>query len=164
MIVARGEVHATSAQREAIDTGVQRGTLIALIDDDALVREAMCGLLSSWGCEVVAVASAAEAGLELAGFRRAPDLIISDYRLAGGDTGLQAIAQLRRAFAADIPAFLITGDTSADVTGAIESAGMHALTKPVAPLRLRALVRQLLKTRSTQGGLNLLSSPGAPRQ
>ena len=29
----------------------------------------------------------------------------------------------------------------------IESAGLHALTKPVAPLRLRALVSQMLKAR-----------------
>jgi CheY-like chemotaxis protein len=76
-----------------------------------------------------------------------PDLIVADYRLAGG-TGLQAIAQLRSAFGARIPACLVTGDTSSDVLGEIESAGLHALTKPVAPLRLRALVSQLLKARS----------------
>ncbi|MGQ0526056.1 MAG: ATP-binding protein, partial [Betaproteobacteria bacterium] len=164
VILTRGEVRATSPQREALETGVPRGTLVALIDDDALAREAMCGLMSSWGCEVVAVASAAEAGLKLAEHRRMPDLIVSDYRLAGSDTGLQAIAQLRRAFGADISAFMITGDTGADVMRAIESAGLHALTKPVAPLRLRALVSQLLKARLTQARPHPVSSPGAPRR
>lgn len=162
VILARGEIRAMSPQREAIEMGVQRGTLIALIDDDALAREAMRGLMSSWGCEVVAVASAAEAGLRLADFRRPPDLIVSDYRLADGGTGLQVIAQLRSAFGADIPAFVVTGDTSADVMSAIESAGLHVLTKPVAPLRLRALVSQLVKARLTQAG-HPVSSPSAPR-
>jgi CheY-like chemotaxis protein len=163
VVLARGEIRATSPQRELIETGIQRGTLIALIDDDALAREAMRGLMSSWGCEVVAVASAAEAGLKLAEFHRMPDLIVSDYRLADEGTGLQAIAQLRGAFGADIPAFVVTGDTSADVVCAIESADLHALTKPVAPLRLRALVSQLLKARLSQAGPHPFSSPGARR-
>lgn len=164
VVLARGEIRATSPQREAIETGVPRGTLVALIDDDALARDAMRGLMASWGCEVVAVASAAEAGLRLADYRRTPDLIVSDYRLAGGSTGLQAIAELRRAFGAEIPAFVVTGDTAADVMCVIESAGLYALTKPMAPLRLRALVSQLLKARLIQAPLpHPVSSPGAPR-
>ena len=41
----------------------------------------MRGMMLSWGCEVVAVASAAEAGLRLADFRRPPDLIGLNYYL-----------------------------------------------------------------------------------
>jgi CheY-like chemotaxis protein len=149
--VTRGAPRSIAAPLEPIETGIPRGALVGLIDDDTLAREAMRGLMASWGCEVVSAASAAEAALELATYRRLPDLIVSDYRLAGGGTGLQAIAQLRSAFGADIPACLITGDTSSDVLGAIESAGLHALTKPVAPLRLRALVSQMLKARSVPG-------------
>jgi two-component system, sensor histidine kinase len=54
---------------------------------------------------------------------------------------------LRSVFGARIPACLVTGDTSSDVMREIESAGFHVLTKPVAPLRLRALVSQMLKAR-----------------
>lgn len=145
--VTRGAPRSTAAPLEAIETGIPRGALVSLIDDDALAREAMRGLISSWGCEVVSAASAAEAALKLAAYGRMPDLIVTDYRLAGGGTGLQAIAQLHSAFGAQIPACLVTGDTSPDVLGEIESAGLHALTKPVAPLRLRALVSQMLKPR-----------------
>jgi signal transduction histidine kinase/ActR/RegA family two-component response regulator len=148
LTVTRGAPCSTAAPPEGIETGIPRGTLVSLIDDDALAREAMRGLMSSWGCEVVAAASAAEAALKLAAYRRMPDLIVSDFRLAGGGTGLQAIAQLRSAFGAQIPACLVTGDTSTDVLREIECAGLHALTKPVAPLRLRALVSQMLKARS----------------
>ncbi|MGH7122924.1 MAG: ATP-binding response regulator, partial [Stellaceae bacterium] len=148
LTVLRGASRSIAAPLEPIETGIPRGALVALIDDDALAREAMRGLISSWGCEVVSATSVAEAALDLAAYRCMPDLIVADYRLAGGGTGLQAIAQLRSAFAARIPACLVTGDTSSDVLGEIESAGFHALTKPVAPLRLRALVSQLLKARS----------------
>ena len=41
-----------------------------------------------------------------------PDLIISDFRLQDGATGIEAIARLRNAFGAAIPAFLISGDIS----------------------------------------------------
>ncbi len=148
LTVTRGAPCSTAVPLEAIPTGIPRGTLISLIDDDALAREATLGLMSSWGCEVVSAASTVEAALKLAAYCRMPDLIVSDYRLAGGGTGLQAIAQLRSAFGAPIPACLVTGDTSSDVLAEIESAGLHALTKPVAPLRLRALVSQMLKARS----------------
>jgi len=145
LIVMRGAACSTPVLAEAIETGIPRNALVSLIDDDALAREAMRGLISSWGCEVVSAASAAEAALKLAPYRRMPDLIVSDYRLADGATGVQAIAQLRSVFGAQIPACLVTGDTSSDVMREIESAGFHTLTKPVAPLRLRALVSQMLK-------------------
>ncbi|MGZ5169697.1 MAG: hybrid sensor histidine kinase/response regulator [Burkholderiales bacterium] len=148
LTVTRGAPSSTAAPLEAIETGIPHSALVSLIDDDALAREVMRGLMSSWGCEVVSAASAAEAALELTAYRRMPDLIVSDYRLAGGGTGLQAIMHLRSAFGAQIPACLVTGDTSSGVLREIESAGLHALTKPVAPLRLRALVSQMLKARS----------------
>ena len=148
LTVTRGAASSTAPHLEAIETGIPRSALVSIIDDDALAREAMRGLISGWGCEVVSAASATEAALKLGAYRRMPDLIVSDYRLAGGGTGLQAIAQLRRAFGADIPACLITADTSTEVLSAIQSAGLHALTKPVAPLRLRALVSQMLRAPS----------------
>jgi signal transduction histidine kinase len=138
----------------AIVSGIPRNALVALIDDDALACEAMHGLLSSWGCEVVSAESAVKAALALGAHRR-PDLIVSDYRLACGGNGLQAITQLRATFGDQIPACVVTGDTSSGVLGEIESAGLHALTKPVAPLRLRALVSQLLKGSAPKSAIGL---------
>src|SRR5216684_4333229 len=40
------------------------------------------------------------------------DLIISDFRLADGHSGIAAIEALRRAFQDAIPAFLVRGDTA----------------------------------------------------
>ena len=145
--VSRATPGAATQAVRAFETGIPRGTLVALIDDDTLAREGMCGLLSDWGCDVVAAASAAEAVHGLATRNRPPDLVISDYRLLDGSTGIHAIGQLRTAYAAVLPAFLISGDTSGDTLHAAETEGLHLLTKPVTPLKLRALLSQLLKAR-----------------
>ena len=75
------------------------GKLIVVIDDDALALDAMRGLLRRWGCLVVTAESASAALASLAGDDQWPDLIISDYRLADGHTGIEAI----RAAAKRIP-------------------------------------------------------------
>src|SRR5262249_37769665 len=67
--------------------GSIRGKLVVVIDDDALVLDSMGGLLRSWGCDVVAAASAHVALAALAEHNRTPDLIICDYRLFGGQNG-----------------------------------------------------------------------------
>jgi signal transduction histidine kinase len=125
------------------------GKFIVVIDDDVLVLEGMSGILRSWGCVVVAGDSAAAALSQLAGRRRTPDLIISDYRLASGDIGLAAITRLREAFRADIPAFLISGDTAPERLRDAAENGFLLLHKPVPPMRLRTMLNQVLRSRPT---------------
>src|SRR6185295_3865762 len=121
------------------------GKLILVIDDDALALDAMRGLLRRWGCLVVAAESGSAALAGLAGDGRRPDLIISDYRLADGHTGIEAIQRLRSAFRAPIPAFLITGDIAPERLHEAGENGFHLLHKPVAPMALRAMLNQLLR-------------------
>jgi CheY-like chemotaxis protein len=123
-----------------------REKLVVVIDDDPFVLEGMGGILRSWGCEVVG-GDSAEAALKKASGGALPDLIISDYRLRGETTGIQAIEQLRRAFRAEIPAFLISGDTAPERLRDASDNGLHLLHKPVPPMRLRAMLNQLLRTR-----------------
>lgn len=155
--VPRGTPCEATQPARAVDTGIPRGTLVALIDDDALVRDGMSGLLSDWGCDVVAAASAAEAVHGLAAHHRPPDLVVSDYRLRDGSTGIQAIGQMRATYSANLPAFLISGDTSSGVLREAETEGLHLLTKPVTPLKLRALLSQLLKSRRAGTQLRAIS-------
>jgi signal transduction histidine kinase/CheY-like chemotaxis protein len=123
-----------------------RGKLVVVIDDDPLVLDGMGGILRSWGCEVV-TGESAEAALKKVSGGLLPDLIISDYRLRGETTGIKAIAQLRHAFGAEIPAFLISGDTAPERLRDASDNGLHLLHKPVPPMRLRAMLNQLLRMR-----------------
>jgi len=122
------------------------GKLVAVIDDDALVLDGMHGILRSWGCGVVAEPSAAEALERLAEIGRAPDVIISDYRLADGTTGIEAIERLRGALGEAIPAFLISGDTAPERLRDAGAGGYHLLHKPVPPMALRAMLNGLLRS------------------
>ena len=120
------------------------GKLIVVIDDDALVLDAMRGLLRGWGCRC---------RRRFGGSRRwraspattRPDLIISDYRLADGKTGIGAIERMRGALGVPIPAFLISGDTAPERLREASASGYHLLHKPVGPMALRAMLNQLLR-------------------
>lgn len=120
--------------------------LIAVIDDDPLVLEAMGGLLRKWGYEALTAATARAALGQLAERGRPPDLIVCDYHLSGGVTGIEAIARLRGAF--QIPAFLITSEAAAAELAQAGSLGIEILRKPADPKILRAMLRQALDGRA----------------
>jgi signal transduction histidine kinase len=119
-----------------------RDKLIVVIDDDALALEGTGGLLRSWGCRVVTGQSDREALTKLNGSR--PDLIISDYHLKEGRSGIDAIGELRHAFRAEIPAFLISGDISQDRLRETHGTTHHLLHKPVNPMAMRAIMTRLI--------------------
>lgn len=119
------------------------GKLVLVIDDDALALEGTGGLLKSWGCLVVTARSEREALTRLNG--KAPDLIVSDFHLQDGRTGIDAIGALRDAFGREIPAFLVSGDITQQRLREIGASTHHLLHKPVNPMALRAMISSLLK-------------------
>jgi CheY-like chemotaxis protein len=126
-----------------------RGKCIAVIDDDRLVLEGMGGVLRSWGCRVITARSAEEAVEKIRASSAAPDLLISDLRLAESETGIAAIEQLRAKLGAPIPGFLISGDTEPARVKEASAAGFHLLHKPVPPMRLRAILTRMLMAPDT---------------
>jgi signal transduction histidine kinase len=123
-----------------------RGKLVGVMDDDELVLDGMRGILVSWGCRVVTASSDKAALAQLGEMGRLPDLIISDYRLADGHTGILAITRLREVLAAPIPAFLVSGDTGPERLREATVSGFQLLHKPLPPMALRALLNRLLRT------------------
>ena len=81
----------------------------------------------------------------LAKLESKPDLIISDYQLRNGRTGIDAIANLRSRFGAEIPAFLISGDILPERLQDAQKSGYQLLHKPLAPMSLRAIMSKLLR-------------------
>ena len=139
--VAARQAVAAPATLDAI-ANPARDKLIVVIDDDALVLDGMRGLLQGWGCRVVTADSHDAA---LAGLADRPNLVISDYFLADGTTGIDVIGRLRSVFAAPIPAFLISGDTTSERMREADLSGLPLLHKPVNPMALRSMVNQLLR-------------------
>jgi len=130
------------------------GKLILVIDDAPIVQEGTGGLLGKWGYSVVTAGSEEAALLRLAERRRRPDLIISDYHLASGKTGIGAIQQINTAFGSAIPAILISGDTAAEPLRDAADSGYILLHKPVDPMRLRTVMHELFRDHdeSTEAG------------
>ena len=116
---------------------------VLVIDDDEAVRAAMLPLLRDWGCQCEAAGSIEEA-IELTRLR-APDLIISDYRLREQRTGVEAITTLRAIWGRAIPALLITGDTAPQRLREAQASGLPLLHKPVAPPQLYRKIVTILR-------------------
>jgi signal transduction histidine kinase/FixJ family two-component response regulator len=130
---------------------IARGKLIVIIDDDEIVLDSMRGLLRGWGCRVVAAQSDSAALASLANHDRRPDLIISDYQLANGRTGFEAIERLRSSLGSPVPAFLISGDTAPERLREARASGYHLLHKPIGPAALRATLNHLMRDRRKIG-------------
>jgi signal transduction histidine kinase/ActR/RegA family two-component response regulator len=112
---------------------------VLVLDDDDTILVGMADLLRSWGC-TCDTAATIEAAVALA-TQRAPDLLLTDYRLRSQCTGTQAITELQRVLGRPIQALMITGDTSADRLREAADNGITVLHKPVVPaLLFRALI------------------------
>lgn len=121
--------------------------LVAFIDDDEAILGAMLEVFDHWGVALAAGADAARVRDDLVALGRAPDIILCDFRLRAGHTGIDAIRLLRETFGADIAAALLTGDTAPDTIQAIDASGLPVLHKPLKPAKLRAFLSHLLATR-----------------
>ncbi len=121
------------------------GAIVALIEDDAGIRLAMPACLSRWGCECITSISIEAAIADLTGRGIIPDLLMVDYHLANGTTGFDAIREVRSRFGQNIPAVIITADTSPETARLAREQNVPLLTKPVRPAKLRALLQHMLR-------------------
>ena len=116
---------------------------VLLVEDDASVREATRMLLKSDGYHVTAVASLAEALVHAARDPRL-DLLVTDYHLRDGQTGMQVVAALREALRVPLRAILITGDTSAAMQELRMDPHLRLASKPIKAEELLGMLAALL--------------------
>lgn len=106
------------------------GTVI-LIEDDIKVANAWGLLLEAEGYRVATAASAPEARAVVQHLDHPPELIISDFHLLDGSTGVDAVNGIRKEFGRNIPAFIVSGDTSKVVDAARSLGNSVLMSKPV---------------------------------
>lgn len=116
---------------------------ILLVEDDPAVRGATGMLLQSVGYQVAGVGTMAEA-LEQAKADPRIDLLVTDYHLDDGETGMQVISALRAALDRPLKAVLMTGDTSSAVKEFSSDASFRVASKPVNADELLVMLRALL--------------------
>ena len=122
------------------------GAHVLVVEDDPLVLAATQHLLEGLGLKVLAATSGIVALVQLKDSGVRPDLIIADYRLAEGETGIEAIRQLRQALEQETPAVLVTGDTLPESVRDMQASGFTLLHKPIDVNELVTHMNHLLGT------------------
>ncbi|MDD3354996.1 ATP-binding protein [Zoogloea sp.] len=117
------------------------GLQVLLVDDDALAVASTTSLLESWGCQVTSTSNA-DVALDVLPAGWLPDIMICDHRMDLSGAGHLVVIRLRQHFNRPIPAIILSGDTSPEITRGAQQAGIPLLHKPVRPARLRALLQR----------------------
>jgi len=125
----------------AVEENLRRALRIALVDDDIGVRESLIFVLEEDGHQVVAAATGTEILSKLDD--RPPDIIISDYRLARGENGFDAITGVRAAYGGHLPALILTGDTCPELIRSMNENGIIVQHKPMKFHELNGLITKL---------------------
>jgi PAS domain S-box-containing protein len=116
---------------------------VLLVEDDAAVRDATRLLLKVEGYQVFPVASLEEA-LRKVRETDGVDLLITDYHLGAGETGIRVIAALREAVGVGLKAVLITGDTSTVIKDLPQDTNLRIASKPIKAEELLGIIKTLL--------------------
>ncbi len=113
---------------------------VLIIDDERSNLDALDALLRGWKCEVISAESGEEACGKIRALNKAPDCILTDYRLRDNRTGLDAIKSIVDIVGHLVPSVLITGDVAIKKLHEEGADAYHLMHKPVQPARLRALL------------------------
>ena len=122
-----------------------KNVLILLIDDDPDVLDASEMLLSmEQGFDIVCASSPPEAYAQMD--KHLPDLIITDFHLNHKESGLDIIHKAKTPEGHQIPAILVSGDTSPEMD-VISGESLQLMTKPLNPDELITQAYRLLAQR-----------------
>jgi PAS domain S-box-containing protein len=104
------QIVAVDVQKDVVNESFARGKRFVVVEDDALVAQAMVNWLEGMGGEVKCFHSAEDA-LRHANIDYA-DFYIADYMLGGAINGIHFLNLVRHKLGKPINAVLVTGDTS----------------------------------------------------
>ncbi|HSQ71521.1 MAG TPA: hybrid sensor histidine kinase/response regulator, partial [Rubrivivax sp.] len=127
-----------------------QGRRFLVLEDDATVREGLEVLLQAWGATVEAFETVDDVAAALASpAAQPPDLLLVDYRLPQGTTGVDALRLLRARWPGRaLPAIVITGSSLGGHEDEALTHDFHLLIKPVLPNKLRAMIAFKLGVRA----------------
>lgn len=110
-----------------------------VVDNDIQNTDALRVLLEGWGAKVDTANTKQEA-LKT----NSPDLLIMDYHLGEDLNGIDLYLNLTEQWQKKVPAILVTAQGDSQIKQLALSRGMKFLAKPVKPIALRALIKNIL--------------------
>ena len=123
---------------------------ILIVDDHPLTREALAGLLTQNGFDVVGKAGSGQEAIELAA-GLAPDLVLLDLSMPEMD-GLAALPRLREAAPAAEVVVLTASEDEDNLLGAVRGGAAGYLLKSEPPDRIVAFLRGVAQGEAALSG------------
>ena len=140
--LGKSTLSTVSEKETNTDQAIEKKVLILLVDDDPDVLDASEMLLSMEQCfDIVCASSPPEAYAQFD--KQLPDLIITDFHLNHKESGLDIIHKAKTKEGHQIPAILVSGDTSPEME-TITGENLQLMTKPVNPDELILQAYRLL--------------------
>jgi two-component system CheB/CheR fusion protein len=137
-----GRMKPQATQEQLVENRSENGISVLFVDDDPAIISAMRLLMEVTGYRITTAMSGSEAIAALTGIGD-PDVIVSDFRLSNGETGTDVVQRLRDAIGAEIPAIVLTGDTSLQHIQAANLPHCSMLHKPADGDKLIALIDRI---------------------
>ncbi len=114
---------------------------VLCVDNEPDILVGMENLLSRWGCDV-RLASDLEESVQCIDDDWRPKVVLSDYRLDHGRTGIEVLERCRAELEEPFIGVIISADRTDDLLAEINTRHFHFIAKPVKPLKLRALLNR----------------------
>lgn len=143
-VVRAGQLQSFTTTQQHAASRRLAGLLIAVVDDDQTVREAVAQVLKSWSCEVIEADDGDSLMERIGAVGRAPDVLLCDYRLENGKTGFEVMDRLERERGRCPVTALITADTHPEVVALARDRNIPLLHKPLSASRLYEALTGLL--------------------
>jgi CheY-like chemotaxis protein len=120
------------------------GRRVLCLENEPAVLSGIEALLSSWGCQIVAVCDRESAMGWVRRREAVPDILLVDYHLDRDESGLELAEQIQELCGTRVPGIVITADHTQDAQTAANARGWQILRKPVKPAALRAVMNSVL--------------------
>ncbi|MGR5129417.1 PAS domain-containing hybrid sensor histidine kinase/response regulator [Photobacterium swingsii] len=149
--VGKGTVFALTTQRGqlipevvkpqsvAIQKPALDGIKVLCVDNEPEILLGMETLLARWGCDVRLAENLTDAMQHLTDDWQ-PAFVLSDYHLAKEQTGLQVLQQCRLRLGQTFKGAIISADRTTETQRMIKGHGFSFISKPIKPLKLRAVL------------------------
>ncbi len=122
---------------------IARPSAIMVVEDDPDLLDLVAQLLRDNGHMVSCAADGTEALRLVSGGAIRPDILLTDYNLPSGQSGVDLLMALRSRLHRPLPAIVLTGDISTAARDSIAEAECIHLKKPVNPAALLRAVESL---------------------
>lgn len=149
---------ATSPGIAALGNLQFKGLTVLVIDNEVSICEAMQLLLSGWGFDVITALSYEQLFQHRERLEDTLDLVIADYHLDNGRTGLDVVYRMKAELAIEVPVLMITANYTNELKQEIRHLGYRLMNKPVKPAKLKAVLHHMVQHHVTPQTL-LASSP-----